>query len=362
MLRRMRRFACLLLLTLPACHRSAEAPADAAPPPASAAAPRAPERPIVRREAQLMGTRFAITVSGGPAGVDAVVQAAFDEVARVDKLMSEWRDDSEVTAINRDAATKPVAVSTETFEVVRRAMDLSARSNGAFDVTWAALRGLWDFKAKAPHLPDPAALKAALARTGWQKVKLDPVGHTIALAEPGMAIGLGGIAKGYGIDRAVAVLKEHGFTDFIVDGGGDLFVAGEKQPGVPWHVGVQHPRRKDQLLVSMPLRDAAIVTSGDYERFFVLDGKRYHHIIDLKTGMPADKSVAVTVRASDATLADAVATAIFVLGPDDGIALANGMPGVDAAVLAPDGRVVTSAGLAGLFPARWSDESGTASK
>ncbi len=349
-------FALAAAAVLLACQRDEKA-APPAPASTSAAAPATvADRPLFRLEAQLMGTKFAVTLSGGPQErAEGVIQAAFAEVDRVDKLMSEWREDSDVSAVNRKAGAEPVAVSTETFEVVRRAVDLSARSRGAFDVTWAALRGLWDFKAQPPRLPDGAAVKAALARTGWQKVKLDTVGRTVQLAEPGMALGLGGIAKGYAIDRAVSVLRENGFTDFIVDGGGDLFVAGEKQPGVPWRIGVQHPRERERLLVSMPMRDAAVVTSGDYERYFDLDGRRYHHILDLATGMPADKSVAVTVRASDATLADAVATAIFVLGPEDGMALANGMPGVDAAILTPDGRTLTTTGLAGHFPARWRD-------
>lgn len=350
MVRRMLRRA-VLCVALGACTGEPPPPPAPAEPPSPATAA-VPDRALFKRETQLMGTRFAVTLSGGPqARAEGVVQAAFAEVERVDKLLSEWRDDSDVAAINRSAGGPAVAVSPETFEVIRRAMDLSARSRGAFDITWAALRGQWDFKAK--KLPDPAPLKAALARTGWQKVKLDTVGRTVGLVEPGMAVGLGGIAKGYAIDRAVSVIRENGFTDFIIDGGGDLFVAGEKQPGVAWRIGVQHPRSREQLLVSLPSRDAAVVTSGDYERYFELDGKRYHHIIDLATGMPADKSVAVTVRASDATLADAVATAIFILGPEDGVALANGMPGVDAAVLVPDGRIVTTTGLVGQFPARW---------
>ncbi|MCA9543427.1 MAG: FAD:protein FMN transferase, partial [Myxococcales bacterium] len=164
---------------------------------------------------------------------------------------------------------------------------------------------------------------------------------------------LGGIAKGYAIDKAAAVLKAHGLRAFIVDGGGDLFIAGEKAPGVPWTVGVQHPRA-DRVLLALPARDQAVVSSGDYERFFELGGRRYHHILDPKTGLPAGKSVAVTVRAPDATRADALATALFVLGPVEGLALAQAQ-GVDAAILGPDGAIAVTAGLAELFPKRWKD-------
>lgn len=340
-----------LLLGGPAC-RCDDPPRHERPAELRGTARPAPER--VRREAVLMGTSFGITVAGAPRETaDAAITAAFNEVDRIERLMSEWRPDSEISAVNRAAGEAPVAVSPETFEVIRRALDLAERSDGAFDPTWAALRGVWDFKARPPRLPARSELEARLARTGWRRVRLDPEGRTVFLTEAGMALGLGGIAKGYGIDRAVAVLRAHGLTDFIVDGGGDLYVAGEKAPGVPWRVGVRHPRRAGALLAELAARDAAIVTSGDYERFFELGGRRYHHIIDLRTGMPADRSVAVTVRAADATLADALATAAFVLGPERGVALARDLEGVDVAVLAPDGRVAATPGLAAVLPARW---------
>ncbi|MCA9561278.1 MAG: FAD:protein FMN transferase, partial [Myxococcales bacterium] len=277
--------------------------------------------------------------------------AAFAEVARVEAVMSEWRPSSEVSRLNA-AGGAPVTVSAELFELLQRARDLGDRSGGAFDVTWAALRGVWDFD--AGRVPAPDAVAAAQARIDYRRLTLDPAARTATLPA-GMAVGLGGIAKGYGIDRAAAVLRARGFTAFLVDGGGDLYVAGEKAPGQPWTVGVQHPRRRDELMVALPVRDAAVVTSGDYERYFEAGGRRYHHIIDPRTGMPAERSVAVTVRAADATFADALATALFVMGPEAGIALAEALPGVDAAVLAADGRVVATPGLRAAFPARWQE-------
>lgn len=300
-----------------------------------------------------MGTPFRISVSGASAEqVDAAAHAAFSEIARIELLMSEWRPDSELSAVNDSAGDHPVKVSAETFAVVHEAVKLAEMSGGAFDPTWAALRGLWDFQTKPPKLPTAEAIAGRLKRVGWQKVKLDAKASTVFLAEPGMALGLGGIAKGYAIDRAADIMKRHGLERFIVDGGGDLYVSGVKLSGQPWTLGVQSPRTPGKLIATLPLTDAAMVTSGDYERFFVLDGVRYHHIIDLRTGHPAQLSQSVTVRASKAMMADALSTAIFVLGPEAGIALAKKLPGVEAAVVGANGAISTTPALAEAFDPR----------
>ena len=259
--------------------------------------------------------------------------------------MSEWRPDSEVSGVNLAAGVAPAPVSLETYEVIRQAVELSELTHGAFDVTWAALRGVWDFKARPPRLPNPETIRACLARTGWHKIELDPDNLTVFLPELAMAIGLGGIAKGYAIDRASAVLRRHGLSHFIVDGGGDLFVAGVKAPQTHWRLGIQNPRQRDDLLAALRVRDVALVTSGDYERGFVLDGRRYHHIIDLRTGYPAELSMGVTVLAPTAALADALATALFVLGPIEGIVVAGELEGVEAAIVEPDGNLATTPGM-----------------
>jgi thiamine biosynthesis lipoprotein len=333
-------------------RRDAGSAKDAAAPVPDAAVRAAPDAaaPAVHRfQAQLMGTPWSLAIVGDGVKAEAAAKAAFAEVARVEGVMSEWRPTSEVSRLNA-AGGAPVVLSPELFDLLRRARDLGDRSGGAFDVTWAALRGVWDFD--AGRVPAPDAVAAAKARIDYRRLALDAATRTATLPA-GRAVGLGGIAKGHGIDRAAAVLREHGFSAFLVDGGGDLYVAGEKAPGQPWTVGVQHPRRRDELMVALPVRDAAVVTSGDYERFFEVEGRRYHHIIDPRTGMPADRSVAVTVRAADATFADALATALFVMGPERGVALAATLAGVDAAVLAADGRVVATSGLRDAFPARW---------
>ncbi len=348
-------------LALSACRAErpgpAERPTEAARPAESAPseAPAATRPPPHTFRAELMGTPFGLSIAGDipPAEARAAADAAFAEVARVEALLSEWRPDSEISRINA-AAPAPVKVSAETRAVLGHALDLARSSQGAFDPTWAALRGIWRFDWRddeRPRLPQKSALMAALSRVDHQKVHIE--GEAVRLGQADMALGLGGIAKGYGIDRAAQVLRARGLRRFIVDGGGDLFVAGLKAPGTPWTIGIRHPRDAGRLLAELPVTDAAVVSSGDYERFFELGGRRYHHIIDLRTGQPAERSVAVTVRAPDATTADALATAIFVLGSRDGLALAARHPKVEAAVLTPDGAVHATAGLRAALPTRW---------
>ena len=205
---------------------------------------------------------------------------------------------------------------------------------------------MWNFKADPPVLPLRSTLDAAIAQIDYRAVEIGP--DTIFLRKPGMALGLGGIAKGYGIDRAVGVLRKHGLMRFIVDGGGDLYAAGEKAPGEPWTIGLRHPRG-GALLGEVTVRDAAVVTSGDYERFFELGGVRYHHIIDVRTGLPARKSVSVSILAPDATTADAWATGAFVMGPRAFDTLPEG---VSATIFTPEGAIHGRGRFAKL-PARW---------
>ena len=251
--------------------------------------------------------------------------------------MSEWRADSEVSAINANAGIKPQIVSQETFAILKKAQNMSRASSGAFDITWAAMRGLWRFSGPQPSVPSQKKINQRLALVGFKNLVLDDENKTAFLKIKGKYVHwIGAIAKGYAIDRAAQILRQHGFKRFIMDGGGDLYLSGRKRSSKKWSIGIRHPRIETKILVEMP-ENAAIVTSGDYERFFERGGKRFHHIIDLRTGLPAHESVSVTVMAADATLADAYATAIFVLGPQAGIRLAQTQPNLEAAVFAPDG-------------------------
>lgn len=334
------------------------AAAPAAPGPIVVAPPTGRTSTPVRlehRERPAMGTTFVITIADDvPATViERATTDAFDEVDRIEALISEWRPTSEVTLINAQAGLAPVAVSKDTYECTRRALEISEQTQGGFDLTWAAFRGLWKFGPdKAPAIPAPERIAEALKHVGWRKVKLDPVARTVFLTERGMLLGFGGIGQGYAVDRAVAVLRSYGLSRFIVDGGGDLYVAGQKAPGVPWTVGVQHPRDPGRLVAELTVSEGAIVTSGDYERFFELGGVRYHHIIDLRTGQPARGAVSATIFSREATVADAWTKGLFVLGPD-ALPLLEAQPGLEGAVFTPDGRVQTTKALRAAFPKRW---------
>jgi FAD:protein FMN transferase len=302
----------------------------------------------------LMGTSFTILIDEPLSAATAkdAAEAAFAEISRIENLMSEWRPSSEVSKVNARAALSPVTVSQETFELIKRSIGLSRQSKGAFDITWAAYRGLWDFQG-ARGIPTEAERHARRAYVGWEKVRLDPVNRTVYLTTKGTQIGLGAIAKGYGIDRAAQLLRSRQVKRFLINGGGDLFAEGQKRDGTSWTVGVQHPRDREVLLARIPFDGVSIVSSGDYERYFEHAGRRYHHLLDLKSGLPARKSIAVTVQAANATLADALATAVFVMGPIAGLNLIQEIEGAEAAVLRPDGVIVTTKGLRGLFPSRW---------
>ncbi len=249
-------------------------------------------------------------------------EAMFKEIKRLDLEMTTWKDDSEISQINTAAGVKPVTVSDETIAVIDRALDVSRRSNGVFDISVQAFHGLWKFDEDMDGtLPDPAEVKKRLKLVGYKDIILDKQAKTVFLRRKGMAITLGGIAKGYAVDKCVELLKARGFTDFMVQAGGDMYVAGSKGTD-PWMVGIRDPRGpKESMFAVSPIRDHSFSTSGDYERGFVKDGKRYHHILDTRTGMPATASRSVTIRARDAFTADAWSKVMFIYGWQKGLEL-----------------------------------------
>jgi len=246
-------------------------------------------------------------------------EAMFAEIKRLDKEMTTWLPDSDLSKINAAAGDKPVKVSDETLAVIARALDVSKRSGGVFDITVQAFHGLWKFDEDMDgSLPDQAEVKKRLALIGWKDVVLDKAKKTVFLKRKGMAITLGGIAKGYAVDKCVALLEARGFTDFMVQAGGDMYVAGSKGKD-PWIVGIRDPRGpKDSMFAIAPIKNHSFSTSGDYERGFVKDGVRYHHILDPRTGQPAHASRSVTIRAKDAFTADAWSKVMFIDGVEQG--------------------------------------------
>lgn len=292
-----------------------------------------------------MGTFVEVSLYGlTEARANEASSAAFAEFARLDESMSAWKPDSQLSEVNAAAGREPVAVDRELFDLVKKAIRFAEETEGAFDPTFAAMWGLWTFGDDGvDHLPKPETVKKRRALIDYRKVKLDPKARTIFLEERGMRLSLGGIAKGYATDRAASILRERGVRDFLIKAGGELYASGTKG-GKKWRVGIRDPRAPDHF-AALALEDMAFDTSGDYERFFEVDGKRYHHIIDPKTGYPAERSRSATVLAKDATTADALSTALFVLGPKKAMALVEKTPGVEAVLVGADNRLFVSSGL-----------------
>ena len=241
---------------------------------------------------------------------------AFREIERIETVLSSHLDDSEIARLNKAAGRRAVKISDETMAILQRAKSYSAQLDGLFDISIGALTELWGFSSDHEvRLPDFDRLTALRRAAGFQKIVLNNADTTAFLSDSLLQIDLGGIAKGYAIDRAASVLREQGIDHFLINAGGDILTSGHKSDGKDWLVGVKHPRKADALLAKFPLTDQAVATSGDYERFAIIDGKRYHHILDPQTGFPADSCQSVTVIASTAEQADVWATYLFVLGP-----------------------------------------------
>ncbi len=298
-------------------------------------------------QAQSMGTLVDLTVwTEDERGAQAGAEAVFEEFRRLDALMSNWVESSDVSRINAAAGVRAVTVSDEVLRVVVLAQKVARRTGGAFDITVGAYRGVWKFDQDLDGtLPEPAEVEARRRLTGYRDVQVDLKHRTIRLRRKGMAITLGGIAKGYAVDRAAAILRDRGLGDFIVQAGGDLFVSGTKGPQ-KWRVGIRDPRgARDATFALTELQDRTFSTAGDYERGFVKDGVRYHHILDPKTGYPTRGCRSVTVIAKDALTADAWDTTLFVLGPERGLKLADKLPDIEAVFVDDKNRVRVTSGL-----------------
>jgi len=336
--------------TAPVAQLPVAASTGAAPPPS---APFIPEK--VTGEDHAMGTHLAYASFTTPALDAARLHALFDaataEVRRLEKLMTTWDPASEVSQINAAAGQHPVAVGPETFDVIHEAVHASEISEGCFDITFETLHGLWKFDQDLdPHPPTAADVKAKVKFVGYRHVKLDAAAHTVFLDESHVRIGLGGIAKGYAVDKAAKVLLDAGMTSFYVQAGGDLYTHGTKPDGSPWQAGIRDPRGPEgDYFAMMPVIDHAFSTAGDYERSYIVDKKRYHHIIDPRTGYPATASRSVTIWAPTALLADEIDDAVFILGPEKGLKLVESLEGVGAVIVDAHDRVWTSKRLEGML-------------
>ncbi|HEY8518736.1 MAG TPA: FAD:protein FMN transferase [Gammaproteobacteria bacterium] len=291
----------------------------------------------------LMGTRVSVELWHEDAAVGrALVEKVLDEYRRIDRGMSTYKPDSEISRLNASAATAPFQTSEELFSLIRRSLELSAASDGAFDITYESVGYLYDFRAH--RRPTEAQVAAALPAIDYRHVVLDEAARTVAFSTPGVRINLGGIAKGYAVERGAAILREAGVEHAVLNAGGDTRVLGDRR-GRPWVIGIRHPRLDGEYVTRLPIVDEAISTSGDYERYFEEDGKRYHHIINPHTGKPTEGVLSVTVIGPDATITDGLSTTLFVLGRERALEVIEKFPGYEAVIVESDGRVSYSSGL-----------------
>jgi thiamine biosynthesis lipoprotein len=296
------------------------------------------------REAAIMGTRIAVELWHEDASeAERAIEAVLGEMHRVDALMSHYKPESQLSQINARAALAPVAVDSELASLIERAGKLSALTGGAFDITYASVGYLYDYRAH--QKPTDEQIEAGLGAVNWRHVVVDPKDSTVRFTRSGVRIDLGGIAKGYAVDRAIAILESRGVRHASVTAGGDSRIIGDRF-GRPWIIGIRHPDDADKVIARIPMIDAAISTSGDYERYFDEDGKRFHHIIDPHTGKSAGELRSVTIIGPDATTTDGLSTSVFVMGPERGIELIERLGDVDAVVVKSDGKVLYSSGLA----------------
>jgi FAD:protein FMN transferase len=319
---------------------------SAAAPPLPTAAPQVFEPRRVALEEKAMGTHVLLAAYTTPELDEATIRGklarALAEIRRLEGLMTTWRDDSEISLVNASAGAKAVGVGPETLAVIQKSLWASKVSEGVFDISFDAMRGLWKFdEGREERVPSAGAIEKARKLIDWTKIKVDPVKSTVLLERPGMRISLGGIAKGYAVDVAARALKAEGLEAFFAQAGGDLYVAGKKPDGTRFKVGVRDPRRPDpnDFFAMLEVEDHAFSTAGDYERSFIQAGKRYHHIIDPRTGYPASASRSVTVWAKDAFTADAVDDAVFILGPEKGLALVESIDDCGAVIVDAGNKV-----------------------
>ncbi len=363
---RSRLVAIALLATLAGCRDRAPASSGASAPASettaaasssalTGSAPVTPFEPkrVTDDDRRVMGTHLTMIAFTTPTLDEAAVRGAFGraaaEIDRIEALMTTWRPESEVSRINAASGQTPVEVSRETFDVIAAAIHTSEISEGTFDITFESLHGLWKFDQDLdPHPPSGAQIRAKLPLVSYRHVHLDADKATVFLDTPGVKIGLGGIAKGYAVDRASKVLLDAGIDAFIVQAGGDLFTHGRKPDGSPWAAGIRDPRGPEGAYFALlDVTDHAFSTAGDYERSYIVDGRRYHHIIDPRTGYPATASRSVTIWAPTALQADEIDDAVFILGPKKGLALVESLEGVGAVIVDAKNNLIVSQRLQG---------------
>ena len=296
-----------------------------------------------KRTLILMGSRFDITVvaSNEKEGNEYIDSAIF-EIARIEKLISSWDVNSETSLINKLSGIKPIKVDKELFDLIESSIAISALTNGAFDISYASMDRIWNYDGTMREMPSEEKISSSIKKVGYQNIIIDKEAQTVFLKLKGMKIGFGAIGKGYAADKAKALLIEKGVKAGIINASGDLNAWGKQANGRDWMVAITNPLNKNKVFSWLPINDSAIVTSGNYEKFISFNGIRYSHIIDPRTGYPSTGIISTSIMTSNAELADAISTSVFVMGVETGLDFINQLKGVDCIIIDEQNKIHTS--------------------
>ncbi|MDR3716459.1 MAG: FAD:protein FMN transferase [Puia sp.] len=299
---------------------------------------------VYHKSLLLMGNNFQISAVGeSEHWAFERIDAAIAEIRRIESLLTTYRDDSETNLINRNAGVAPVTVSAETFGIIRRSIRISAITQGAFDISYGSVdKRLWNFDTHMQRLPDRETAKKMVRLINYRNILLDPEKTTVFLKEKGMRIGFGGIGKGYAAERAKSIMMERGADSGIVNASGDLAAWGYQPDGKPWTIGIANPNSAGQIFSYMNITNMALATSGNYEKYIMIDGKKYSHTIDPRTGLPIRGIKSVTIISPNAEVADAMATPVMIMGIRAGLDMIDQIKEIEAIVIDDDDRIHTS--------------------
>ena len=295
---------------------------------------------VYKRTLKLMGSRFDITIiANDKEQGNKFLDLAVTEISRIEKLISSWDQYSQTSSINKNAGIEPVIVDTELFNLIKRSIQLSRLTEGAFDISYASMDRIWKYDGSMRMMPSKLVIENSVAKVGFENIILNEETRSVFLKLKGMKIGFGAIGKGYAADRAKILLKQKGVRGGIVNASGDMNTWGKQLNGDDWKVGITNPLNKNKIFALLPVHEKAVVTSGNYEKYVSFNGKRYSHIIDPRTGYPSSGIVSTSVFAPSAELADALATSIFVMGTEVGLDFVNQLKGIECIIVDDSGKV-----------------------
>ncbi len=300
----------------------------------------------VHRTQKLMGNRFDITVVAVNEEIGYInIDEAISEITRIEKLISSWDPGSETSKVNKNAGIKPVKVSSELYNLIERAKQISELTDGAFDISYASMDGIWKFDGSMRHKPTKEEVGDSVAKVGYTSIILNSADQTVFLRQKGMKISFGAIGKGYAADKAKELLVSKQVIAGIINASGDLTTWGTKTSGEKWLIGISNPLNKDKVFSWLPIVESSVATSGNYEKFVIFDGKKYSHIIDPRTGYPSRGINSVSVFTKSAELCDALATAVFIMGKDTGLSLINQLGGTEVIIVDGNNKIHKSSGI-----------------